>query len=225
LLLAAVADGAIWRLDGTARVLYRHRDMPDRLTLSNDCSHVVSGAHDGSLILYDLQKNHIEDQLPHAHASQITQVVLQGSDIVTSGADAAIRRWHVGEHGLQLSTDTREAGSVGPFRSLTGGWVAAIDEHTLVMRSSLASRDLQLAVGRPITDIALSADERYVAVSDLDEVIVIDRLTEAIATAYNPGSDIACIRFIAGDRIAACDTSSILMLLFEKLKFIPLNSK
>jgi eukaryotic-like serine/threonine-protein kinase len=223
-LFAATADGKIWHLDGTPRTLYAHRVSPFRIAVDDACTRVASGAYDGSLIVYDLIAHRIAFQVPHAHEGQITNLVFQGKDIATSGTDGFVKRWRPRLRALELAEATHTAGPAAKLRVVVNGWVASIGEKTLAIHSSENARALQLALGHPIRDIAISADERYVAIADLDEIVVIDRQRDALATTRHLASNLVCIRFTALNMLAACDTASILTLSLDRLSFVPLHT-
>jgi eukaryotic-like serine/threonine-protein kinase len=222
-LFAATADGSVWRLGSKPRVLYRHRAVPYRIDTNPTCSRLASGAYDGSLIVYDLTENRTLSELRHAHGGQITSVAFQGDNLVTGSVDATVKHWHVGTR-VELAQEAKIAGPVSKLRVFRDGWAAGIGDpgFALVVRSPHS--EIQLPLGRPIADIAISTDERYVAIADLDEIIVIDRKRDAIATAHRAASYLAGIRFINDNLLAACDTSAILVLSLDLLNFYPLNS-
>src|SRR5262249_42473136 len=99
-----------------------------------------------------------------------------------------------------------------------------IGEKTFAMHSTEDARELRLALGHPIADIAVAADERYIAIADLDEIIVIDRQRDALATARHLASNLVCVRFTALTTLAACDAASILTLSIDVLRFVPLHT-
>jgi WD40 repeat protein len=224
LLFAAIGDGKIWRLDGAPRTLYAHRVSPFRIAVDDTCTRVASGAYDGSLIVYDLVADRIAFEVPHAHAGQITSLVFQGSDVATAGADGYVKRWRPGKRDLDLVEATHNAGPVARFSTLGSGWVASIGEKTFAMHSNGHARGLRLALGRPIADIAVAADERYVAIADLDEIVVIDRERDALATARHLAGSLMCVRFTTLTTLAACETASILTLSLDRLSFVPLHT-
>jgi WD40 repeat protein len=222
-LLAATSDGAVWRLDGEQRVLYKHRAMPYRIATNAPCTRLASGAYDGSLIVYDLVENRIVSELRHAHGGQITSVVFQGEDVVTGSVDATVKRWHAGTT-VSLLQETKMTGPVNKLRMFRDGWGASVADRGFALVTTSPSSKIQLPLGRPIADIAISPDERYVAIADLDEIVVIDRERDAIAIAHRAASYMACIRFVSDNHLAACDTSAILLLSLDLLSFSPLNS-
>jgi eukaryotic-like serine/threonine-protein kinase len=224
LLFAAIGDGKIWRLDGTPRALYAHGVSPYGLAVDAACTRVASGAYDGSLIVYDLVADRIAFQVPHAHAGQITSLVFEGSDVATAGTDGYVKRWRPAGRDPKLIDVTHHAGPVAKLSAVAGGWVASIGEKTFTMHSTEDARELRLALGHAITDIAVSPDERYVAIAGLDEIIVIDRRRHALATARHTASSLVCIRFTALTTLAACDTASILTLSLDRLSFVPLHT-
>jgi tRNA A-37 threonylcarbamoyl transferase component Bud32 len=224
LLFAAIADGKIWRLDGTPRALYAHRVTPSRLAVDAACTHVASGAYDGSLVVYDLIADRVAFQAPHAHAGQITNLVFRGNDIETAGTDGYVKRWRLRGLDLELAGATHHAGPVEKFRAVAGGWAASIGEQTFAMYSTEYPNGLRLVLGHPIADIAVAADERYVAIADLDEIVVIDRKRDAIATARHVAGEWWCVRFITRTTLAACDAGSLRTLSLDVLSFVPLHT-
>jgi WD40 repeat protein len=223
-LFAAIADGKIWRLDGTARALYAHRVSPYRLAVDDACTRVASGDYDGSLIVYDLVADRIAFQVPRAHAGQITNLVFHGNDVLTSGTDGLVKRWRPGARDLELASATQNAGPIAKLRAIGDGWAASINQQTFAMYSTEYPGGLRLALGHTIADIAVAADERYVAIADLDEVVVIDRRRRALATARHLASNLVCIRFTTPTTLAACDSASILTLSLDALRFVPLHT-
>ena len=217
----ATADGAIWRYDSEPHQIYTHDIMTYRLAANSDCTRVASVAYDGSLIVYDTTNDRILFQQRHAHEGQITSIAFQNNYIFTTGMDGHIKCWRISDR-LELLTDTQMSGPVTKFRNFKDGWIASVNEHTLVMRSTTSGPALELTVGHSITDIATSPDERYVAAADLSEVLIIDRYRNSIATTYVSGGDINCLQFISATSIAGCDTSAILSISISALTFSPI---
>jgi hypothetical protein len=222
-LVAATSDGAVWRLGGKQHILYRQRATPSRIATNASCTRLASGAYDGSLIVYDLVESRIVSELRHAHGGHITGVAFQGEDVVTGSVDATVKRWHAGAT-VSLLDETKVTGPVNKLRVFRDGWSASIADRGFALVTTSPPSKIELPLGRPIGDIAISRDERYVAIADLDEIVVIDRKRDAIAIAHRAASYMACVRFVSDDRLAACDTSAILTLSLDLLSFSPLNS-
>ncbi|HEY0988317.1 MAG TPA: serine/threonine-protein kinase [Kofleriaceae bacterium] len=222
-LFAATSDGAVWRLGRESSILYRHRAIPYRIDTNASCTRLASGAYDGSLIVYDLADNRIITELPHAHGGQITNVVFQGNEVVTSSVDATVKRWHVGAS-VESSGITTTTGPVNKLRVLRDGWAASVSDRTFVLAATSSHSEIRLAFGHPIADIAISSDERYVAVAGLDEIVVLDRERDMVATVHHAGGYLACVQFISINRLAACDTSAILTLHLDRLQFFAMNT-
>ncbi|HET9624638.1 MAG TPA: serine/threonine-protein kinase [Kofleriaceae bacterium] len=220
-ILAAAADGTVWQTEGQARLLYRHHASPYRLAVDVACQHLVSIAYDGSLIAYNLMHHRIIAQVPHAHDGAISSVEFAGDDVVTAGADGTVKRWHLDET-LRLVRTTSVHGPLSKLHLLDDGWVASLHEQTLALYNEVSHTALELAVSHPITDVAVSSDQRYVAFSALDEIVVLDRQRHALAAPHNPSSDFLCLQFLTGSQIAACDTAGVMTLDLEKLNFVDL---
>ena len=62
------------------------------------------------------------------------------------------------------------------------------------------------------------------AIADLDEIVVIDRQRDALATARHLASNLVCVRFTSLTTLAACDSASILTLSLDLLSFVPLHT-
>lgn len=213
----ATAEGAIWRHRSDVREIYRHADMPYRIAADGECKKLASVAYDGSLILYDILQDRVISRR-HAHDGHITSVEFRDGQILTAGADGNIREWSADGRTRPLS-EWRMTGPVTKFHRLSDGWVASVASRTFVMHSSRAGADLSFTLTHPISDIVPSPDERYIALANLGEIVVLDRERSAVATAHKPGSDIGCLGFTTPTNLAACDTSSILLLSIDDLKF------
>jgi WD40 repeat protein len=221
-MFAATADGVIRQIDRDSRILYKHHD-PYRIDINENCTRLASGAYDGSLIVYDLVKDKIAYDLHHANSKQITNVVFQGDELVTSSLDATVKRWHVGTR-MELMSSTQLSGPVDKMRVFSDGWAASVSDHILVMNFARSGSRIQLSLNRPIADIAISPNERYIAAADTDEIIVIDRILDTIATIHSNTSSFTCLQFINSAEIATCDTAMILTLSISLLQFSPMYS-
>jgi hypothetical protein len=153
---------------------------------------------------------------------EITNVVFQGNEVVTSSVNATVKRWRVGAN-VESSGITTMTGPVNKLRLLREGWAASVSDRTFVLAAA-SSHSIRLALGHPIADIAVSLDERYVAVAGLDELVVLDRGRDSLATVHHPGGYLACVQFISINELAACDTSAILTLRLDLLNFFSMNS-
>jgi WD40 repeat protein len=222
-IFATTEGGAVWSLEGGPRVLYTHHVTSHRLDVDARCTRLVSGAYDGSLIVYDLIRGNIETQLASAHTGQITRVAIQQDSVLSSGLDAVVRRWHPGT-AQEHAVDIQLSGPVTDMRTSTHDWAATVDDRIFVFHSTNSPSATSLVLRHSISDIAISPNERYLAVADLDEIVVVDRERDRVAVAQNPTSDINCIRFADNTNLLACDASTILSLSIERLKFSPMNS-
>jgi WD40 repeat protein len=221
-LFATTEGGAVWSLDGGARVLYKHPVTSHRLDVDDQCTRLVSGAYDGSLIVYDLIHGKLDSELLHAHAGQISSVAILRDNIFTTGLDSSIRRWNIGAS-LERSEDIQMPSPIKKLRVSPSGWVAGAGDRTIALHSTISQSEMFLAPRHTIADIAISPTGRYVAIADLDEIIVVDRERDRIATTYRPTSDIGCLQFTAPTTILACDVSAIVSLSLEMLDFAPMG--
>jgi WD40 repeat protein len=221
-LLVVTADGSVWQSSGKPRLLYKHPTSAFRLAVDASCQHLASVAYDGSLIVYDLVSNRIIAQAPHAHDGAIMAVQFRGDGLVTAGADARVKQWRLTDK-LELEHATSTSGAVGKFRAFESGWAASVDEQTIALYAEESHVIENLYFSHPISDIALSPDQRYVAFAALDEIAIVDRQQHAIASTHRSSSDINCLQFIAPSVLAACDTASVLALNLDQLNFVPLH--
>ena len=218
----AMADGSVWHHNGEPHRIYSHDAMAYRIAANEECTRIASVAYDGSLVLYNTITDHIETR-QHAHEGQITTVAFQNNDILTAGIDGHVKRWHGSDHLAPIS-DTKMLGPVTKLRVLKDGWAASVDERTFVVTSYNSMRTLDFMVGHPISDITASADQRYIAIADLSDIVVIDRSRNSIATVYIRDGDITCLTFISSTQLAVCDTSAILSVSIPNLVFSPMSS-
>jgi WD40 repeat protein len=220
-LFVAIADGNVWQTDGSPRLLYKHAAQAYRLAVDASCRRLASVGYDGSLIVYDLVNGRIIAQAAHAHDGQIISVQFAADDLITSGVDAKIKRWHL-SNSLELATTVSAPGPIGTFAALDNGWVAAVNDQTIALHSNQDSATIEISLTHPIKDITTSSDQRYIAIAAIDEVVVFDQYRHAIATAQRPSGDINCLQFLSASKLAACDTSAVLTLDIDRLNFVPL---
>lgn len=218
-LLTAVADGTIWRLDNTARVLYRHQESPYRIAVDSSCKWMASGAYDGSLVVYDLLMQRKLFDSRSAHSGQITNLAMRGELLRTSSLDGTVRHWKIQNDNVLLIAESRLSGPVAKMQDMADGWVARVNENLLAIEYDGDPARMMLDLGHAVTDIAVRADEKLIAIAAVDEIILIDRERQAIASFRQPGSDFACVRFIDHARLAVCDTAAVAVLDVKVFQF------
>jgi len=225
-MFVALATGAVWQIGSAAhktRLLYKHGDMPNHMDTNDDCTTLISGAYDGSIITYDIKNQRIAYRLPRAHMGQITAIKLLDNNIYTSSTDATIKHWKLeSTTGLTLQDEIRMSAPVVRMNIFKrGGWIAATQARTFVMRVPANSRtsEIRLTLNRPISALVISSDERFVALSDSDEIVILDRQNDTMATVDRPGGGISCLQFVDDSTLVACAKASILQLSLVSLNF------
>ena len=99
--------------------------------------------------------------------------------------------------------------------------MAATQERTFIMRERTNNRptEIRFVLSRPISALAMSNDERFVALSNSDEIVVLDRQNDTVATADRFGGGINCLQFADASTLVACGKASILHLSLTSLNF------
>jgi hypothetical protein len=218
-LVIATEDGKIQEFGDVLKTLYTHRAAPYRVAFRPDGQMLASGAVDGSVIVYDVTQH--RDITVNAHNGRVLSVVWQDDDLWTSGADGTMTRWQYQHGSLTPVARIREAGLfrfVHPFKN---GWTGNVDSHILLIALSTDSSVLRLDLGRHVTQLEMSMDQRYIAAAVAGEVVVIDLLQNSVATLAVEFDGIGYAGFAKPGLLAISSINGLYSVSLHELKYFP----
>jgi hypothetical protein len=216
----ATSDGRVWKLDDAIHPLYAHNAIAYRVAVSPDGARLASVDLDGTLIVYDLAAGRVTARAM-AHAGAIRSLTWQDDGLWTSGVDGALRQWHASASGLSLISQVHETTRFRLTHVFPGGWAANVGTGVLLVGRTGAPAPLRLEVGRPIDDIDVSPHSRYVAVSSLGEVVIIDLGGSRLATVPIDSTPIGYVGFVDNATVAVSAQSALKLIHLEQLDYIP----
>jgi WD40 repeat protein len=213
-----VQDGGVWMHDAGAsapRFLHRHAAEPYRVAVSPK-GDVASGAHDGSLMIFDRATGTVR-VAPALHTDRVSTIVWSGDDLHTSSWDGTLRVWGK-DAALKRTAST--ADPIRQFRLVGTGWAASVGALWIWIRAGDADLRLDVAPLR-ITDLSSSTDDRYVSALAGGYLVVYDLRARAVAAVRVGDKASSCAQFLDATTMIACGSSGeISSIEVDKLPFV-----
>ena len=218
-LIAASLDGTVWRLDGTARALYSHRERPAQTAISENGRLLASCARNGSIAVFDLVSSRLVSTR-FAHSAGDCGIGWDADELWSSGADGAFRTWQVRGDRLVPNHLMQAPASLHMTKVIQHTWAAAEGTNAFAIGTVDGSTLGRLDLGGVITALEISADRRYIAASVKDEIVVVDLERHAIATALF-GAPVRQLAFFDRDELAFAQPDALRTLRLTQLNYVP----
>jgi eukaryotic-like serine/threonine-protein kinase len=218
-LFLATIDGRVWKLDDTLHELYSHDAIPYRLTVSADGSRLASCDLEGSLIIFDLNRNRIQSRTL-AHSGAIYSMTWLDNDIWTSGVDGPIRTWTVETDHLELRNTETASGPVRLTRVFEGGWAANTAVSSLLIKYGRTPAPLHLELNKRMIAIDVSPTGEYVAGSVGGEIIVVDLRRRRLASISMDTGSSGNIKFVDPVSLAVSAATALKLVNIENLYYV-----
>jgi eukaryotic-like serine/threonine-protein kinase len=215
-----VEDGGVWLHlinEPAPRLLYRHRSEPFRLAVNND-GDVASGALDGSVMLYDHQKDEIF-RSRHSHSSRVHQISWSGSNLLTTSYDGTIRTW---DRRLSMTDVASFNQPLGDFVVVKSGWAANVGGTSIWLREG--ESDFEMETGPVVTELAASPNGRFIAATVGADLLLYDLNEKRVAATRFGDPTAHCLQFVDDQTLLLCGSSGqILSTSVQTLPFVKLD--
>ena len=218
-LFFASSDGKIWRFDRRLRVLYAHHGSYVSTAISENGHLLASCADDGSLMVFDLALERPTSSA-FAHARDRCGVTWTGGELWSFGGEGTLKRWRLDHGVLRLQHMVQTSGALSLLKVRHGGWAAVASASVILVSQDGATVALRLDVGRPLTSIDVSADQRYVAASSNGEILVLDLERSAVATLAT-GAPVQQVTFLEPGLLAFSEPGALKTLQVDQLAYVP----
>jgi WD40 repeat protein len=216
-----VEDGTAWRHIAGSReptFLYKHQADPYRVAVS-PTGDVASGAHDGSVMAYDLETATVHTAST-PHTDRVAEISWRGTELLTISWDRTARTWN---RSLTLTNTTQSDGPLIRLRVSDSGWISSVAATRLWVHED--KTDLVLDTRSTIRDLSLSSDGRFACAVAGSDLLVYD-IQERTIAAVRISGNASRAQFVNEHEIFAnLSTGEVVSLSARAFPFVKLDIK
>jgi WD40 repeat protein len=222
-LVVALADGSLTEVGSNTTILYAHGSPAYRMAFSPDGQLLASGADDGTVMVYDFLERRVTSRLD-AHTARVLSVAWRDRELWTSSADGTMLRWRYQDHDSVLIERTREPGAFRFLHPLKGGWTANIDSQIMLIKDTTSHTMFRFDLGRHVQQLGVSPDERYIAATIANEIIIVDLARNSVASLGIPSDGVGYVGFVSPELLAISSANGLFSVELNRLEYHNLSN-